>query len=95
MNRSFRKPKRFRLLSICANAVYNDVAHSIGVQNGFLHFFCLQEPIFDVLVIFFVLKLEVYVCLAKSLLILSFSFIKTVKGELKNSKFRGKTSVTL
>ena len=23
MNRSFRKPKRFRLLSICANAVYN------------------------------------------------------------------------
>ena len=29
-----------------------DVAHSIGVQNGVLHFFCLQEPNFDVLVIF-------------------------------------------
>ena len=25
MNRSFRKPKRIRLLSICANAVYNVV----------------------------------------------------------------------
>ena len=36
-----------------------DVAHSIGVQNGFYIFFCLQEPIFDVLVIFFVLKLGV------------------------------------
>ena len=32
-----------------------DVAHSICAQNGFLHFFCLQEPIFDVLVIFFLL----------------------------------------
>ena len=30
-----------------------DVAHSIDVQNGFLHFFCLQEPIFDVLIIYF------------------------------------------
>ena len=36
-----------------------------------------------------------YVRLVKSLLILSFLFIKTVKGELKNSKFGGKTSVTL
>ena len=44
---------------------------------------------------FYVLKLGVYVCLVKSLLILSFSFIKTAKGELKNSKFGGKTSVTL
>ena len=26
----------------------NDVAHSIGVQSGFLHFYCLQEPFFDV-----------------------------------------------
>ena len=50
----------------------NDVAHSIGVQSGFLHFYCLQEPFFDALVIFFVLKLEVYVCLVKSLLIFSF-----------------------
>ena len=32
---------------------YIDVAHSIGVQNGVLHFFCLQGPNFDVLVIFF------------------------------------------
>ena len=48
-----------------------------------------------VLVIFFVLKLGVYVCLVKSLLVLSFLFIKTVKGELKDSKFGSKTSVTL
>ena len=66
-----------------------DVAHSIGVQNVVLSFFCLQEPIFNVLVIFFVLKLGVYVRLVKSLLILSFLFSKTVKGELKNSKFGG------
>ena len=44
---------------------------------------------------FFVFKLGVYVRLVKSLLILSFLFIKTVKGELKNSKFGGKTSVTM
>ena len=49
-----------------------DVAHSIGVQNVVLPFFCLQEPIFNVLVIFFVLNLGVYVCLVMSLLILSF-----------------------
>ena len=72
-----------------------DVAHSIGVQNVVLPFFCLQEPIFDVLVIFYVLKLGVYVCLVKSLLILSFLFIRTAKRELNNSKFGGKTSVTL
>ena len=30
-----------------------DVAHSIGVQNVVLPFFCLQEPIHDVLVNFF------------------------------------------
>ena len=41
------------------------------VQNGVLHFFCLQEPIFNVLVIFFFFasKLGVYVCLVKSLLL--------------------------
>ena len=59
-----------------------DVAHSIGVQDGFLHFFCLQEPFFDVLVIFFVLKLKVYVCLVKSLLILSFYLSKQLKESL-------------
>ena len=72
-----------------------DVAHSIGVQNGVLPFFCYQEPIYNVLVTFFVLKTGVYVRLAKSLLILSFLFIKTVKGELNNSEFGTKTSVTL
>ena len=72
-----------------------DVAHSIGVQNVVLPFFCLQEPIHGVLVKFFALKLGMYVRPVKSLLILSFLFIKTIKGELKNSKFGGKTSVTL
>ena len=72
-----------------------DVAHSISVQNVVLPFFCLQEPIHDVLVISFALKLGVYVRLVKSLLILSILFIKTIKGEPKNSKFGGKTSVTL
>ena len=33
--------------------LHKDVAHSIGVQNVVLPFFCLQEPIFNVLVIFF------------------------------------------
>ena len=66
----------------------------LSYKTGFAVFFCLQEPIFDVLVIF-ALKLEVYVCLVKSSLILIFLFIKTVIGELNNSKFGGKTSVTL
>ena len=43
----------------------------------------------------FVLKLRLYNCLVKSLLIVSFYFIKTVKGEPKNSKFGSKSSVTL
>ena len=30
-----------------------DVAHGIGVQNVVLPFFCLQEPIYNLLVIFF------------------------------------------
>ena len=51
-----------------------DVAHSIGVQNVVLPFFCLKEPIYNVLVIYFVLKLGVYVCLVKRLLILSFFY---------------------
>ena len=53
-----------------------DVAHSIGVQNAVLPFFCLQEPIHDVLVIFYALKLGVYVRPVKSLLILSFYLSK-------------------
>ena len=56
-----------------------DVAHSIGVQNVVLPFLCLQEPIFNVLVIFFVLILGVYVRLVKSLLILSFYLSKQLK----------------
>ena len=63
--------------SVWADSI--DVAHSIGVQNGGLHFFCLQEPIFNVLVFFLVLKLEVYVCLVKGLLILSFYLSKQLK----------------
>ena len=43
-----------------------DVAHSIGVQNDVLPFFCLQEPIYNVLVIFFALKVWVYVRLVVS-----------------------------
>ena len=31
----------------------SDVAHSIGVQNVVLPFFCLQEPIYNVFVIVF------------------------------------------
>ena len=43
-------------------------------------FFCLQEPIFNVPVIFFFgLKLGVYVCLHMSLLILSFYLSKQLK----------------
>ena len=67
----------------------------LAYKTWFCLFFCLQEPIHDVLVISFALKLGVYVRLVKSLLILSILFIKTIKGELKNSKFGGKTSVTL
>ena len=60
-------------------ALLIDVAHSVGVQNVVLAFFCLQETIFNVLVIFFVLKLGVYVCLVMSLLILSFYLSKQLK----------------
>ena len=56
-----------------------DVAHSIGVQNVVLPFFSLHEPISNVLVIFFVLKLGVYVRHIKSLLILSFYLSKPLK----------------
>ena len=51
----------------------------LAYKTGFLHFFCLHEPIDDVLVIFFVLKLEVYVCLVKSLLIHRFYLSKKLK----------------
>ena len=40
------------LLALPLSIYMSDVAHGIGVQNRFLHFFCLQEPIFDVQVIF-------------------------------------------
>ena len=50
----------------------------LAYKTGFCIFFCLHEPIDDVLVIF-VLKLEVYVYLVKSLLILSFYLSKQLK----------------
>ena len=74
---------------------WTDVAHSIGVQNGVLHFFLLYGTDFWCSGHFFVLKLKVYVCLVKSFLILSFLFIKTVQGKPKNPKFGSKTAVTL
>ena len=47
-------PKRDVLLSFELKEIdHIDVAHSIGVQNVVLPFFSLQEPIFNVLVIFF------------------------------------------
>ena len=49
-------------------------------KTWFCPFFCLQEPIYKVLVIFlFVLKLGVYVRLVKSLLILTFYLSKQLK----------------
>ena len=51
----------------------------LAYKSGFCICFCLHEPIDDVLVIFFVLKLEVYVCLVKSLLLLSFYLSKQLK----------------
>ena len=60
-----------------------DVAHSIGVQNVVLPFSVYRNPFIMFWSYFFVLKLGVYVCLVKSLN-LSFLFIKTIKGELKN-----------
>ena len=88
----------------CINCSYNNVAkgirlfekrHSIGVQSVVLPFSVYRNRFIMFWSYFFVLKLGVYVRLVKSLLILSFSFINTVKEELKNSKFGGKTSVTL
>ena len=38
MNRSFRKPKRFRLLFICANAVHNVIQSLKDVSS--IRFFC-------------------------------------------------------
>ena len=58
---------------------------------------CLQEPVFNVLVIFLVLKLGVYVRPVKSLLILRFYLSKQLKesARTKNLGGGGKTSVTL
>ena len=59
---------------------YSDVAHSIGVQNGVLHFFSVYRNRFLMFWSFFlVLKLELYVCLVKGLLILSFHLSKQLK----------------
>ena len=41
MNRSFRKPKRFRLLSICANAVYNVIQSLKDISS--IRFFCKDK----------------------------------------------------
>ena len=82
-------------VSLRKGIFYTDVAHSIGVQSVVLPFSVYRNRFIMFWSYFFVLKLGVYVRLVKSLLILSFSFIKTVKEELKNSKFGGKTSVTL
>ena len=38
MNRSFRKPKRFRMLYICANAVYNVIQSVKDISS--IRFFC-------------------------------------------------------
>ena len=51
----------------------------LAYKTGFCIFFCLQESIFDVLVTFFLLKLEVYICIVKSFLILSFYLSKQLK----------------
>ena len=51
-------------------------------KRGFA-FFCIQEPIFNVLVIHIFLKLGVYVCLVMSLLILSFYLSKQLKESSK------------
>ena len=40
MNRSFRKPKRFRLLSICANAVYNVIHVQSHNDSSSIRIFC-------------------------------------------------------
>ena len=50
-------------------------AQYLRTKRGFA-FFCLQEPIYKVLVIFFVMKLGVFVRLVKSELILSFYLSK-------------------
>ena len=52
----------------------------LAYKTGFCISFCLQESIFDVLVtFFFLMQLEVYICLVKSLLILSFYLSKQLK----------------
>ena len=56
---------------------------------------CIQEPIFNVLVIFLVLKLGVHVRPVKSLLILRFYLSKQLKESAKTQNLGGKTSVTL
>ena len=56
----------------------------LAYKTWFCLFFCLQEPIFNVLVIFFVWILGVYVRLVKSLLILSFYLSKQLKESSRN-----------
>ena len=69
-------------MCLLASSLFLNVLTSrtvLAYKMDFWIFFCLQEPIIDVLVIFFVLKLEVYVRLVKSLLILSFHLSKQLK----------------
>ena len=67
----------------------------LAYKTGFCIFSVYRNRFLMFWSFFFVLKLEVFVCRVKSLLILSFLFIKTVEGGLKNSKFGSETSVTL
>ena len=96
---TYARSKSFLSFStpICQCLINNsyDVAHSIGVQNVVLPIFCLQKPIYKVLVIIFVLKLGVNVRLDKSELILSFYLSKQLKESSRTQIFGGKTSVTL
>ena len=56
-----------------------DVVHVIGVQNVVLPFFCLHEPIYNVLVIFFCFETRGERVLVKNLFILSFYLSKQLK----------------
>ena len=53
-----------------------DVAHSIGVQNGFLHLFTVYRNRFLMFLSFFCFETRGVRCLVKSLLILSFYLLK-------------------
>ena len=65
------------------NALIKTSRTILAYKTWICLFSCLQEPIYNVLVIFFVLKLGVYVCLVKSLLIFSFYLSKQLKESSK------------